>query len=67
MGRHGMNAKDATCLFVYYAGKIEGDGLDVRLDSIPKGIAEIHAAEQMGYSFGDAKIPSVDDVARVCS
>lgn len=48
-----------------YASQLKGDNLDVRLDAIPKGIAEIHAAEKLGYKFGSGRIPNAEQVSRI--
>ena len=50
---------------VEYASQLEGDGLDVRLDAIPKAVKEIHEAQKQGFMFGSARIPSIEEVAKV--
>ena len=50
---------------VEYNDKLEGDGLDVRIDSLPKAVKEIHDAEKLNYSFGDGKIPTVSEIAEM--
>lgn len=48
---------------VEYSGKIEAECLDIRLDSLPKAVKQIHEATKKGYRFGTALIPSVSAVA----
>ena len=50
---------------VEYSQKLQGHGLDVRLDAIPRAIKEIHQAQSKGYKFGAAIIPSLESVAKV--
>ena len=54
---------EAIKKLVDYAGQIESDGIDIRLDAIPRAVQEIHEAEKKGYYFGDAKFPTVAEVA----
>jgi len=59
------NPTDAIKKLVEYSSKLSGHNFDIKLDAIPKGIAEIHVAARQGYKFGKAKVPSVADVANM--
>jgi len=45
--------------------QLKGDGLQVQLSSLIGAVDEIHKAEKLGYKFGAAKIPTVEEVARM--
>jgi hypothetical protein len=50
---------------VEYSSKLEGEGLDVRLDAIPKAMKEAHEAMAKGYRFGVGYIPTLEQVAKL--
>ena len=48
-----------------YADALEGDCLDVRLDSVVRAVKEIAECEKEGYDFGKKEVPSVAEVAEM--
>jgi len=57
--------KEAITKLISNCRELHGDGLDIRTESLIDMVNEIHIAEKMGYRFGKAKVPSVEEVARM--
>ena len=61
----GDSVIEAVSNLKQYADQIEGRSLEVKIDSISKGVTELKEAEDRGFKFGMDILPEADEIARI--
>jgi hypothetical protein len=56
---------EAIKKLVDHSRQLKGDGLDIRLECLLHAVKQIRHASRLGFKFGDGKLPTIEDVAKI--